>query len=151
MDDFLDDGGRIFSCDFFDFHAARGARHENDAADAAVHEKTEVKFALNDEAFFDEQALDDTAAGAGLNRHEIHAEHAAGDFSGFIRRMNELDASRLTAATRMNLRLDDDDAGFEMLRTFTRFFLGERDFAARSGNAIASENRLSLIFVNLHS
>src|SRR5256885_16482232 len=105
MNNFLDDGVRIFLRDFFDFHAARATRHKDDAADAAIDEKRKVKFALDVEAFFDEQPLDNPAAGTGLDRDEVHAEHAAGDFRGFNRRMDKFHAPGFSAATGVNLRL----------------------------------------------
>ena len=36
------------------------------------------------------------------------------------------------------------------MRRFARFFLGENDFAARSGDTVTRENRFCLILVNLH-
>src|SRR5581483_6846806 len=55
------------------------------------------------------------------------------------------------AASGMNLRLDDHDVRFEALGGFASLVLRESDLAARRGDTIARENRLSLIFVNLHS
>ena len=105
MDNLLNNGLGIFFGDFFDFHATRAARHEDDPSDAAVHEKRKVKFALDVDTFFNEQPLDNPAAGTGLDRDEIHAEHTAGNFGGFIRRMDKLNAAGLSAATGVNLRL----------------------------------------------
>src|SRR5713101_964756 len=56
----------------------------------------------------------------------------------------------IAAAAGMNLGLDYDHVGFQALRRFARFFLGVSDFAARSGHAVARENRFGLILVNLH-
>ncbi len=49
--------------DFFDLHAARGAGHDDGRFDGAVDQDAEVELALDVEALFDEQALDDAAAG----------------------------------------------------------------------------------------
>ena len=64
--------------------------------------------------------------------------------------MRELYAAAFAAAAGVDLRLDDDDVGLEALRGFAGFFLGEGHFAARSGDAVAREDRLGLILVNLH-
>jgi len=63
MNGFAQNGAGIFLGDFLDFHAASGAGHEDHAAGGAIDEQTEIKFALDVQAFFDEQALDDAAGG----------------------------------------------------------------------------------------
>src|SRR5262249_6697541 len=151
MYNFFDNRLGIRLSDFFDFHATRGAGHENDAADTAIHEQRKVKFALDVEPFFNKQTFYDATSRARLNRDKIHAEHVSGNVGGFIRRMNELDATRLAAAAGVNLRLDDDHVRFEALRPFAGFFFGESDFAARRCDSVARKNRLCLIFVDLHS
>ncbi len=64
--------------------------------------------------------------------------------------MREFYAASLAAAAGVNLRFDDDDRSAQALGGGAGFFLAESDFAAGSGNAVASENRFRLIFVNLH-
>src|SRR5260370_5689646 len=147
---FAQDGCGIFLSGFSDFHAAGRAGHENRKTGSAIDQKAEVKFALDVQTFFDEHTLDDAAARAGLRRHEIHAQDVAGDFGGFVAGARELDAATLTTTAGMNLGLDEDDVGFEALCRFARFLLGVSDFAARSGDAVARENRFGLILVNLH-
>ena len=109
LNEFAEDGVGIVFGDFFDFHAAGGAGHEDNFAGGAIHQDAEVEFALDVEAFFDQQALDDAAAGAGLHGDEIHAEHVAGDVGGFVGRARELYAAAFAAAAGVNLRFDDDD------------------------------------------
>ena len=77
MNDFAQDRVGIVLGDFFDFHAAGGAGHEEHFAGGAIDENAEVEFALDVETFFDEEALDDAAAGAGLRGDEIHAQHVS--------------------------------------------------------------------------
>ena len=55
-----------------------------------------------------EHARDDAAFRAGLMRLERHADHVAGDALGLVGVLRQLDAAALTAAARMDLRLDDD-------------------------------------------
>jgi hypothetical protein len=150
LDEFAKDRFGICFGDFFDFHAAGGAGHEENFAGGAVHEDAEVEFALDVEAFFDEQALNDTAAGSGLHSNEVHTEHGAADFGGFIGRMREFYTAGFAATTGVDLRFNNDDWSAEALGGGAGFFLAESDFAAGSGNAVAGEYRLRLIFVNLH-
>src|ERR1700733_10724384 len=150
LNEFVEDGFRICFCDFFDFHAAGSAGHEENFARGAIDEDAEVELALDVQTFFDQHALDDAPAGTGLHSDEIHAEHGAGDFGGFVGRMRELYAAGFAAATGMDLRFDDHDRSAQALGGGAGFFLAEGDFAAWSGDAIASENRFRLIFVNLH-
>src|SRR5260370_10043529 len=77
MNRFAQNGARIFPGDFLDFHAARGAGHEDNAPGGAIDKEPEIKFALDVEAFFDEQALDDAAAGTALRSDQLHTENMA--------------------------------------------------------------------------
>ena len=109
MNRFAQNGAGIVLGDFFDFHAARGAGHENDVAGGAIDEQAEIKFALDVEAFFDEQALDDAAGGAGLRRDQLHAENVAGEIGGFVGGARQLDAATFAAAAGVDLRFHDDN------------------------------------------
>jgi hypothetical protein len=150
MNGFSQNGSGIFLGDFLDFHAASGAGHEYDAAGGAIDEQAEIEFALDVQAFFDEQALDDTAGGTGLRSDQLHAENLAGEIGSFVGRTGQLHASRFAAAAGMDLRFDDGDVGLQALGRFARFFLGEGDFAAGSGYAIPRQNRFRLVLMNLH-
>src|SRR6202045_1347659 len=59
-------------------------------------------------------------------------------------------ASCFAAGAGMDLGYHDGDVRLQALGRFARFFLGEGNFAAGSGYAIAGQNRLRLILVNLH-
>src|SRR5205814_7856262 len=68
-------------------------RSENDAARRAIYKEPKIELALDVEAFFDEQTLDDAASRAGLRSDEFHAEDMAGNVCRFIRRARELHAT----------------------------------------------------------
>ena len=70
--------------DFLDFHAARGAGHEDRRADGAVHQHAQVDFALDIEPFFDQHAADDAAFRARLRGDELHAQDLLGERGGFF-------------------------------------------------------------------
>ena len=68
----------------------------------------EVQLAGDLQPLLDEDALDELALGAGLVRHQRHADHLRGEPLGFLGRLGELDAAALAAAAGVDLRLDDD-------------------------------------------
>ena len=150
MDGFTEDRFGMGLGHFFDFHAACGAGHEDDLARGAVDEDAEVELTLDIESFFNEQALDDTACGTSLHGDEIHAEHVAGDFGGLVGGVGELDATGFPAAAGVDLGFDDNDGGVQPLGGFACFFLGEGDFSAGCGDAIARQDRFGLVLVDLH-
>jgi len=84
IDGFAEDGFGMLLGNFFDFHSAGGAGHEDGPGGFAVDDQAEIEFALDVQTFFDEQTFYDAADGSGLNSDEIHAQHVAGDFGGFF-------------------------------------------------------------------
>ena len=84
VDVFLEDDVGGVVRDFFDFHAAGLRGHEDDFAGGAVEDEAEVELAVDGGAFFDEEALDFLAGGAGLVRDELHAEDGFGGGVGVI-------------------------------------------------------------------
>src|SRR5712692_2526311 len=152
MNRFAQNGAGIILGDFLEFHDAGGAGHENNVGGGAKDEKAEIKFALDVEAFFDQQSLDDAAGGAGLRSDQLHAEKVAGDVGGFVGGTRQLHAAGFAAAAGVDLCFNDNESDMrsKAVGRLTRFILGEDDFAAGSGDAITRENRLGLVFMNLH-
>src|SRR6185436_8263271 len=111
MDVFTQDSFGMGLGDFFDFHAACGAGHEHHFAGGAIDKDAEVKFALDVHALFDQQAFDDTPCGTRLHGDQIHAQHVTGDVCRFLRGTRELYTAALAAATRVDLRLHDNNVG----------------------------------------
>ena len=135
---------------FLDFHATRCARHDYRRGDGAVHEDAQVKFALNVQAFLDQQALHNASRRTGLRRHQRHAHDGLRKVGSLRRRLRQLHASRFAASSRMDLRLDDNNLCSKLLRHGTRLFGRGDHFAARRRYAEFSEDFLCLIFVDLH-
>ena len=135
---------------FLDFHSARGAGHEYGRAHRAVNQDAQVKLALDVQSLFDQQPPDDAPFLARLRRHQLHSQHAFGHLGGFLGGSCQLHASRFAAASRVNLRLYDDDRSPQPLGHGARFVLLEGHFSARHGNGELGQNGLGLVFVNLH-
>ncbi len=151
-------GGR--SRDFLDVHAAFGRDDEGNARGLAVDQQREVEFARDVRAIFDVDAVDLLAGRAGLVRHQRAAEHLLGELGGFFHRLGQANAALLTgfglfelalaAAAGVDLSLDDPKRSVELARRRLGF-LGFQDSAAvRNRAAIALEELLRLIFMNVH-
>ncbi len=135
---------------FLDFHAARRARHDHRSGDGAVHQDAQVKLALDVQAFLDQQALHDAPGGAGLRRHQLHAQHGLRQVGRFRRRFRQLHAACLAAASGVDLRLHHHDFRSQLLGHGARLFGRGDHFSPGSGHAESPENFLCLIFVDLH-
>ena len=68
---------------------------------------------------------------------------------GLLRVLRELDAAALAAAAGVDLRLHDGAAA-EPLGDLARLGRVVGDLAARHGDAVAREDRLGLVLVDLH-
>ncbi len=73
-------------------------------------------------------------------RDQCHANQLLRELFDFVGRPGDLDAATLAAAAGVNLRLDDGHAAAEALGGVNRFGRGERNLAARDGNAEAREH-----------
>ena len=107
----FDDGVGIFGCDFFDLHAAGRRCHEDVAPDLTVEHDAEVHLAGDGQRLFNQQPLHFLAFGAGLVGDQIHAQHLRNQRRSFFGVHGDLHAAALTAATSMNLRLNDYTCG----------------------------------------
>ena len=63
---------------FLDVHAAFGGGDEGDARCRAIHQRGQIKFAVDGRAVFDIKPLHQAAMRARLMRHQRHAQHALG-------------------------------------------------------------------------
>ena len=117
----------------------------------AIHEHAEIEFALDVQAFFDQQAADDAAFFAGLRRDEGHAHDLAGEIGGFVGRFREFYAAAFAAASRVNLRFHDYDLGAQAFGYCAGFVFFVHYFAARDRNAKFRKDGFGLVFVDLHA
>jgi hypothetical protein len=74
-----------------------------------------------------------------------------GEVAHLVDGARELDAAALAAAARVDLRLDDPHGTAQRLRRLHGLVDGERRDAARYRHAIAAEDFLALVFVDLHA
>ena len=76
-----------------------------------VEHDAEIEFPRDGQGFFDQQALDLLAFGAGLVRDQLHAQHLVGDLGGVLGRLGNLHAAALAASAGVDLRFDYDSGG----------------------------------------
>ena len=86
------------------------------ASDGAIDQNAQVEFALDVQAFFDEQALHEAAPGPVCGVTSFMPRILEASSRGFVRRARQLDAAALAAAAGMNLRFDHDYVGAELRR-----------------------------------
>ncbi|MCY1231521.1 hypothetical protein D9M72_439740 [compost metagenome] len=149
----------LFS-DSFDVHAAFSRNDESRTANGAVDQDREIKLALNVCAIFDVKTIDLLASFAGLLGDERVAEHVLGVSLGFIDREGKTNAAlgvggkflelALAAAASMDLALDHVERARELLGSGFCLFCGEDRDTFRDRRAIALQESLGLIFMNVH-
>ena len=135
---------------FLDVHAAFGGDDEGDAAGGAVHQRREIKFALDGRAVFDIEALDQAARRAGLMGDQGHAQDALGFLLHVLDGFDHLDAAALAAAAGMDLRLHHPDRAAQFLCRRDRFLHREGGLAFGDGHAESAQHLFCLIFVDIH-
>ena len=79
-----------------------------------------------------------------------HPNHLFGNPLGFIGRTDDFDATALTPAAGMNLRLDDRDVAAQPSRDVAGFRRRKRDFTPRNGHAETRQDLLGLVLVDFH-
>src|SRR6185369_9826391 len=139
-----------FGRDLFDIHPACGGGHEYVSSGHTVERDPKIKLFVDRQTFFDQQSLDLTSLGAGLMRHEHHAEHLRGDLFCLCRRLGKLYTAAFTAAAGMDLGLNNNDICAELSRGCFSLVRRSGDNAARNRNAVLFQNGFTLIFVDLH-
>ena len=83
-------------------------------------------------------------------RDQLHAENFVGKLAHFFHGSCKLDATALTPATGMNLRLDDPDGSAELFGGADRLFDRKRGNAARNDHAKLPQQFLALILMDFH-
>ena len=116
VDVLLEDLVRHLSGDLLNLHAALLRAHHDDTRRLAVNDEREIVFLLDGRSGLDEQTVDALTGRARLMRDEDLAEELLRRSLDGFKRVDDLDASRLAAAARMDLRLDDDDIRAELSR-----------------------------------
>ncbi len=150
LDERLVDPLRRLRRHFLDVHAAVGAGHEDRLLRGAIHEQTHVEFALDREPFLDQHPPHALTGRAGLVGDQLHAENSfCVDLDG-VEPLGHLHPAALAAAARVNLRLDNRHGAAEALGDLNGVLRRHRHLASRHRDAVLRQDRLGLIFVNLH-
>ena len=120
----------------------------------AVDQNSQIKFFLDRQRLFNQQPAHDAALGAGLMRHQLHAQHLVGEIARLAHRLGDLHAAAFAASAGMNLRLDHH-AGRAGVEQFSGrglgFFPRSRHRPARHGHTILLKNSFCLVLMNFHN
>ncbi len=151
-------GGR--SGDLFDVHAALGRTDKGDAAGRAVHEKGEVKLGLDARPVLDIDAVHGFAGRAGLVCDQRAAQHLFRFLRGLFDRFRQAHATlfagvgllelALAAAAGVDLRLDHPERPVKLARGGLGLFGAQHRAAVADRGAIAAQQGLGLIFMDVH-
>ena len=133
-----------------DVDAAFGRGDEGDAARAAIDQQRKVELAGDGCVLNDIDAADDATLGPGLRSDERLAQHAVGLGVQLLQRLHQLDAAAFTATAGMDLRLDHEGLAAEGSRVRGGLLRGLGDVAFGHRRAVSMQQRLGLIFVNVH-
>ena len=118
--------------------------------DLAIDQHRQIEFLVDRRAFFDVEPVDLLAFRSGLMRHQRRAENARRFGLHVVDRFHDLDAAGLAASAGVNLRLHHPHRPAKLLRAADRLVDRECRKAARHRHAEFSQNRLGLIFVDIH-
>ena len=136
------DGVGVLVRDDLDLDAALGGGDAEVVAVGAVDQEGEVVLLRDVGGGRDEHPVDGVAL-------DVHAEDLARLGDGVLRVVGELHAAGLAAATRLDLRLDDDPATLGLGRG--RGLLGRGDHGAdRDRYAVLGEELLRLVLHQIH-
>ena len=133
---------RAFDGELFDFHAAFNRAHGKVVAVGPVQQDGEVVF-LGDVGTLGDHHL---VNGVAL---DVHAQDVGGVLQSLVGGLGDLDATGLTAASGLNLCLDDSYAA-DLLGSCLCFFRGVRHDAGKHGYTVRLEHIARLIFKQVH-
>ncbi|MNQ24133.1 hypothetical protein D3C85_373180 [compost metagenome] len=137
--------------DLLDVHATFGGRHEHDTTAGAIDHRAQVQLLGDVGAGLNQNLVDRLAAGVGLVGHQTLAQPVGGERLGVFLALDQLDAARFTAATGMHLSLDDPLGAADFVAGFCGFFRSAYGETLGYGQAVFSEQLLTLILVEIHA
>jgi hypothetical protein len=137
--------------DLLDLDAALGRGHEGDARGVAVDHHAEIELARDLAAVLDIDPAHLAPARPGLVGDQRHAEHLGGELADLLDRARELDAAALAAAAGVDLRLDHPERAVERARRGLGLLGRVDDLAAQHLDAVFLQQRLGLVFVDVHA
>ena len=135
---------------FLNVHAAFAGSNEGHLLRSAIGYARQVILLLDVGTFFNIEASHFLAAGAGLVRHELHAQNLASASPDVVDRPGHLHATALAAAACVNLRLDHPHRSTQLLGRFNGFLHSKGGNAARHGHPELAQDFLALVFVDFH-
>ncbi len=146
--------------DILDVDAAFGGNHERDFAGFAVDQDREIKLLVDVGAFLDVEPVDLLAVRPGLHRDQSCAQHLLGELIDLSDRFGDAHPAlvagggllelALAAAAGMDLALHHPDRAGKRFRGGIGIGRPQHRYAARDRHPEFMQQRLGLIFVDVH-
>ncbi len=134
----------------FDVHAAGLTVHDDVLRRGAVGQDAEIKLLGDIEPLFHQDLAHPATFGAGLVRHQVHADDLTGKGFDFLGGLGQLDAAALAPAAGMDLGLDHHGVAPQPAGHFAGFSGRERHPALGDLDVELTEKFFGLVFVDLH-
>ena len=143
---------RLAGRQILDVHAAARGGHQDGASQRSIdrHGHVHLATALEIKPFFDQQTPHHSAFGPCLLRNETRPQQVARVGLDLGERAREPHASAFAAAPGVDLRLDDDRET-DLIRDLAGLFYGPDSASARHGHAVARQQALGLMLMQLHA
>ena len=119
--------------------------------DAAIDQQREIKLACNGRVLDHIDPPHQPALWPGLRRDQRLAEHAVGLGVELLQGLHQLDAATFAPPAGVNLRFDHEGLAAERAGMGGGFVRGLGDAAFGHRRAIGLQQRLGLIFVDVHA
>jgi len=158
MEVLFEDLFRCFGGHLFDFHSAFAGHHQHGVGGGAVDHDTQVQFAGDITAFFDQHLPDGLAFRTGLYGRQAVPQQASCCVGGLFGAAHQLDPALFgefenlpfPATTGMNLGLDDGDRRAQFAKCRGRFVRASGHDTTQHRYASVAKDLLGLEFVDFH-
>jgi hypothetical protein len=137
--------------DLFDLHAPLRVCHDHDALGFPIQHQAQVQLSIDRHRGLDVKPMHHPPFRPGLMGDQPLAEKSFGRLADLVLTGAELDAPRLTAGPRVDLRFHRPARAANLRCPIHRLLRAVGDTAPRYGHAEAGEELFGLVFVDVHN
>ncbi len=141
---------RLFR-NLLDLDTTFGGGHEDDTASGTINYRAQVQFLGDVGAGLNQNLADRLTIGISLVSNQTLTQPLLGEGFCIFLALDQLYTAGFTAATSVNLSLDDPHIAANLVTGFSRFFRSVDSKTLGYWKAVFSEQLLPLIFVKIHA